>query len=247
LPSANRPERWLLERHATINFSPQGNDLTQQFVIKDVLFTGPDKIMGDPGINHDELDLALVAVEKTNATGTELPAALGMGQSAHQSALNKIVFLIGYPAAPASFPKDENGRFRRDVVERIRQLFGMDFGRCYLSPGLVELPVSQFTHGIRPISFTHDATSLGGSSGSCLLSFGSAMDVVGLHYGGDWLRANFAHDLAHVSKELIRLPALFDRISSTESPDRATVDEAVTKSKVSESVNLSAPGKVVPT
>lgn len=241
LPSANKPERWLFERRATINFSPKGNDVTREFIIQDVVFSGPDKISGDPLINHDEMDLALVAVEQTNSAGNVLPQALSLGQSTEQTGLNNILFLIGYPAAPASFPKDDNGRFRRDVVERLRHLFGMDFGRCYLSPGLVEQPVSTFTKGVRPISFTHDATSLGGSSGSCLLSFGSAMNVVGLHYGGDWLRANFAHDLAHISENLIRLPSLIDQISNATQPEKDIIRAAIDNSRVHDAIDLSAP------
>ncbi len=247
LPSANRPERWLFERRATINFSPGGSDVSNEFLIQDVVFSGPDQISGDPRINHDELDLALVVVEQTNAAGTSLPQPLALGQSANQTNLNSALFLVGYPAAPATFPKDDNGHFRRDVVERIRQLFGMDFGRCYLSPGLVEQSVNLFTQGARPISFSHDATSLGGSSGSCLFSFGGVMNVVGLHYGGDWLRENFAHDLAHISKRLIRLPSLIDQIGHSTTQNKASIKAAIDNSRVDESVDFSAPESGMPT
>jgi len=246
LPSALKPDRWLLERDATINFSPNADDPNRQFKIKDVLFSGPDPISGDPLINHNELDLALVAVETTNNVRRSLPDALNISATRVKADLNRKFFLIGYPAAPSSFPKDENGLYRVDVVQRIRQLFGMDYGVCYLSPGLVEKPVDSFDLASRPISFVHDATSLGGSSGSCLLSCDNALDVMGLHYGGDWLRANFAHDLAHISSTLIKLPQLIKQISQTSDGSNAALMSAATASKIHPAVNLSALAAINP-
>jgi endonuclease G len=42
--------------------------------------------------------------------------------------------------------------------------------------------------------FTHDCTTLSGSSGSCLLDFGRH-SVLGLHYGGNYLVENRAVSL----------------------------------------------------
>lgn len=240
IPTASKPDRWLIERRATINFSPEANNASKEFVIQDILFSGPDRISGDPLINHDELDMALVAVEETNTVGTALPKKLCPAASASIASANSIVFLIGYPAAPSSYPKDENGIIRLEVVERLRELFGVEFGRCYLSPGLVEVPVTDFNKGVRSISFAHDATSLGGSSGSCLINYSSNPDVVGLHYGGDWLRANFAHDLSHVSRSLIKIPQLISEIAAVEQRTRESVQLAVQTSKIDDSVDLSA-------
>ena len=240
IPSANRPDRWLFERRATINFSPEANDDKREFVLQEVLFTGPDRISGDPLINHDELDMAFVAVEETNAAGMSLPDVLNFETDEEATSANEEIFLIGYPAAPSSYPKDENGRFRIEVVKRLRELFGVEFGRCYLSPGLVAVPVTRFAQGTRPISFAHDATSLGGSSGSCVLNFSNKPRVVGLHYGGDWLRANFAHDLAHVSRTLIKIPDLASLLSLADQTNREYLRSAVLSSKIDDQVNLSA-------
>lgn len=240
LPSARKPDRWLLERDATINFSPNADDPDRQYRIQDVLFTGPDPISGDPLINHDELDMALLAVETTNTSDRRLPVALNINTIRVKAGLNKKCFLLGYPAAPGSFPKDENGLYRADVVQRIRQLFGMDYGICYLSPGLVVTPVDSFELGNRPISFSHDATSLGGSSGSCLLSCDNALDVMGLHYGGDWLKENFAHDLAYVSSTLIKIPQLINQIDQSVIKDSTAFTKAAVGSKINPAIDLSA-------
>ena len=240
IPSADRPDRWLFERSATINFSPEADDTKREFVLQEVLFTGPDRITGDLLINHDELDLAFVAVEETNADGISLPKILNFASYRRATSVNEEIFLIGYPAAPSSYPKDENGRYRIEVVKRLRELFGVEFGRCYLSPGLVEVPVTRFAQGTRPISFAHDATSLGGSSGSCVLNFSNKPRVVGLHYGGDWLRANFAHDLAYVSRTLIKIPQLVSLLSSADLTNHEYLRSAVLTSKVDDHIDLSA-------
>jgi hypothetical protein len=46
--------------------------------------------------------------------------------------------------------------------------------------------------------FDHDATTLGGNSGSVVGALSDDLPAVGLHFAGDWLRANHAHDLALV-------------------------------------------------
>jgi hypothetical protein len=75
----------------------------------------------------------------------------------------------------------------------------MKFGVRYLSPGLVmQTPTQLLPDSPRPWVFTHDATSLGGNSGSCVLSFNHQLDVAGLHFAGDWLRANYAHAIPDV-------------------------------------------------
>lgn len=85
-----------------------------------------------------------------------------------------VVAVIGYPARDP----------RNDAADMTR-IFGEVFEVKRLSPGLV-----MFGAGDGP-EFTHDATSLGGNSGSVVLDVESGM-AVGLHFGGRYLRANYA-------------------------------------------------------
>jgi V8-like Glu-specific endopeptidase len=61
--------------------------------------------------------------------------------------------------------------------------------------------------------FNHDATTLGGNSGSAAFDLDGTIAIVGLHFAGDWLRANHAHAVAAVkaAHELPRVDA-FDWI-----------------------------------
>ena len=89
-----------------------------------------------------------------------------------------------------------------DVVLRLQQIYDMKYGIKYLSPGLVMTSSEAVPDSPKHWVFTHDATSLGGNSGSCVLSFDHDLDVAGLHFAGNWLRANFAHAMDEVRPQI---------------------------------------------
>jgi hypothetical protein len=185
-----------------VNFSPSGTDPTRAFRILEVVFSGPDPIAQRVDLAH--LDLALLRVEETNTEGAALPSALTLSGEPIAVGAAK-VFVVGYPAMPTVLPSDEEGRRRMDVVQRLREIFGIDYGIRYLSPGLVMTAPAMLEDSPRRWVFTHDATSLGGNSGSCVLSFDHDLDVAGLHVAGDWLRANFAHAMDEVMSTIAEL------------------------------------------
>ena len=56
----------------------------------------------------------------------------------------------------------------------------------------------------------HDATTLGGSSGSCVVDFANdGATVMGLHFGGKSRAENWAHALAALRPELEAQGATF--------------------------------------
>ena len=92
------------------------------------------------------------------------------------------LFVVGYPAMPRVLPSDDEGKRRMDVVQRLREIYDMKYGVRYLSPGLVMTSPDAVPDSPNGWVFTHDATSLGGNSGSCVLSFDHNLDVAGLHF-----------------------------------------------------------------
>lgn len=189
VPRATSPDRWLLTREASIDFSPLANDPVRRFRISEVVFAGPDPILGHL-FDAAHLDLALLRVETTNAAGRALPPLLPLSQ-ALLGLQDPNLIVCGYPAAPQSFPTTPDGRVRMDVVERLRAIFGLRYGRKYLSPGCIEQLLGT-------ISFDHDATTLPGNSGSCVMRLSDGVPVCGLHFAGLWLEANYAHSLQAV-------------------------------------------------
>lgn len=190
VPRAENPTRWLLYANTTIDFSPAADDPELRFAISEVIFAGPQPILGLP-IDYRKLDLALLRVERTNAAGKSLPPIAPLVAAAGLSLQARNLFVIGYPAAPTYLPRDEKGSIRRDVVERLREIFGLKYGRKYFSPGVVQASGAGWV-------FDHDATTLGGNSGSMVGNLGDRLEVIGLHFAGDWLRANHAHSIAEV-------------------------------------------------
>ncbi|CAH0137356.1 Subtilisin E [Arthrobacter sp. Bi26] len=194
-PRRSRPSGWVLNGRPTINFSPKGVDPSRSFRILEVVFSGPD---ATDRIDLTHLDLAVLRVESVSAGGAALPPPLRLSDTPVVGEGAKL-FVIGYPALPTVLPGDKVGERRIDVVRRLAQIYDMKFGVRYLSPGLVmQTPTQLLPDSPRPWVFTHDATSLGGNSGSCVLSFNHQLDVAGLHFAGDWLRANYAHAIPDV-------------------------------------------------
>lgn len=200
LPKATAPVRWQITRDATIDFSPFGHDPKRRFVIEEVVFAGADPIRLWP-VSFDKLDLALLKVQMQNADGTPLPDPIELARDASWRTGVPSVYVLGYPAPPGFIPRDEHGRFRQDVLERLRTLFQLNYRRKYFSPGSI-------TGQSHTWVFDHDATSLGGNSGSPTGILGGNLQAVGLHFAGDWLRANYAHDLSVVLQNEPGLAAL---------------------------------------
>lgn len=200
LPRADKPKRWQMVRTTTIDFSPSGNDPAQKFAVEAVAFAGPEQIQRLP-ISFAKLDMALLRVQAVNAAGMALPKPFTLNRDATWRGMDANLFVVGFPAPPGAVPRDEHGALRQDVIERLREIFGLNYRRKYFSPGLAQA-------GTQPWVFNHDATTLGGNSGSVVGALSGGLPAVGLHFAGDWLRANHAHDLAVVRTQAAGLAAL---------------------------------------
>lgn len=198
LPRLENPDRWQIYRDARINFSPAADDPAQSFEVTGVAFSGAQPIRAYP-IKFDKLDLALLTVAQINEANVALPLPISLAGSAPAHALS--LFALGYPAPPHYIPRDEHGQMRQDMIARLREIFGLEYRRKYFSPGLVMAHAHQWV-------FDHDATTLGGNSGSLVGTLSGGVAAVGLHFAGDWLRANHAHDLTAVLAEQPALAGL---------------------------------------
>ncbi len=188
LPRAESPTRWQLTRMATIDFSPSGYDPAQRFQIVEVVFAGAHPIKGWP-IRFDNLDLALLRIETSNTAGGKAPQPVSAVKNPGWRAGAANLFVVGYPAPPSYVPLDEHGAERQDVLARLREIFGLRYREKYFAPGMVLRFDASWV-------FEHDATTLGGNSGSLIGTLEGGLSAAGLHFAGDWLRANYAHDLA---------------------------------------------------
>ncbi|MGC1980699.1 MAG: DNA/RNA non-specific endonuclease [Pseudolabrys sp.] len=140
---------------------------------------------------HPYWDMALLRVD-------DLPTdrMLRLSVKSPEELLDHNVVVIGYPA------RDE----RNDVALQDR-VFNRTYNVKRLQPGVIRAraKIQSFENTVNAL--THDASTLGGNSGSAVIEVESG-EVVALHFAGEYLKANYAvpmHELARDSRVASRL------------------------------------------
>ena len=124
---------------------------------------------------HTNHDLALLYLRQSQFSDTPPPPVLALAAQVPMNAINLSIGVIGHPALNT----------QRDGVFPIHYGFGNAFGIKRFSPGLVRTRAQRGWYGRYQTvdAIFHDATTLGGNSGSCILDLNRGL-VVGLHFGG---------------------------------------------------------------
>lgn len=195
-PKRNYPAHWFLKNgDCFIDFSEEPSALTtaSKFRITEIVQAGPLHIDFE-AIDLSKPDFALLRVASISCSGNNtLPAPLELSRNAGWMAPGKSIAIVGYPARPGVLPRTLDGSVDREGLERLRTLFSADFGTKFFSPGEVTTSAS----GV-PVTCSHDATTLSGSSGALVASMDAPLQAVGLHFGGAWRTENYAHSLAQL-------------------------------------------------
>ena len=144
---------------------------------------------------HTNHDLAVLYLRQEHFDGATQSPSLALASNVTNNAINLQIGVLGHPALNTQF----DGLFPKHFG------FGDAFGIKRFSPGLIR------TRAIRPWTkkyptvdaIFHDATTLGGNSGSCVIDLSSGQ-VLGLHFGGWPIPAKQAVDIGG-QDELARL------------------------------------------
>lgn len=190
VPDNQAPGQWRFHEGVIIDFGAERartEPLAPRALPVRVLECGPDEIgqTSNPAL----LDLALIEVQADTAA-VALPAFLEIERDSASLHSGKNVFAVGFPVRPQ--PGTEGGQI-------LLRLFGDVFEVKRVSPGLVDLVHGQLVGDSNPPRcFSHDASTLGGSSGSCIVDLEGSWKVIGLHFGGRSGVRNLAHELACV-------------------------------------------------
>ena len=133
---------------------------------------------------HPQLDLALLRVASPDGAGEPLRLMSGDPGPLH----GRTLYVLGYPA-----PDYRNDR----TIQR--SIFGDRYFVKRLQPGAAMPPPPDAITRMEPCSsgaephdvMFHDASTLGGNSGSCVVDL-ETNKVIGLHFAGQYMRYNEA-------------------------------------------------------
>lgn len=198
LPMPPGQQRFAMRRDVSIIFDPDARDDRHRFRISGVLSAGRTRI--GRYVDLSRLDMAVLELDA--ASGTDRPPLpIDRKPGTMADADYSKLLLTGYPAEPdaASGPDGQSDREARlQFWDRIGALYGEEYGVQYMSPGMVELRPGQVPGDPNGWVFTHDATTMRGNSGSAVIALHGDRPFCGLHFGGETLTQNFAHDISRV-------------------------------------------------
>jgi V8-like Glu-specific endopeptidase len=163
--SENNQENWKIYNGANIDFGFEYKGIKTQnkCLLKSVIFCGPNPINGK--LNHRNLDIALIEIEDNASITNYLPLDLNSDWANE----NQTIFTIGYPTS-----------FNGYNYSLLDLLFKSQFGFKRISPGRIHSIYTSYP----PWTFSHDATTLGGNSGSVIILLNEENISAGIHYGG---------------------------------------------------------------
>jgi hypothetical protein len=180
---------WKFLKPVTIDFAAEFKSArTRSFKVTGVAFASPDKIKQQLILSN--LDVALLQVETHNST-EPLPPPLTLSRKADHIKANADLYVMGYPARPYN-----------EVAEVLMKVFQDEYFVKRFAPGYVEKSPDDVSGGKARV-LTHDVSTLGGNSGSCVVEFAlEGRAVVGLHFGGIKRNENYAHSIAGIEQVL---------------------------------------------
>ena len=184
---------WELRPDSNIDFGHefQGIASLNKRKLTNLIFTGT-KTIDRFRLDHSKLDLALI--ELANVPDEQVPPhVLDWNKGTAWTWDGQDVFIVGYPGDPRALNVPDY------TPALLEQLFMTTFGCKRLAPGRVmERSADDLDWTLK-----HDATTLGGNSGSVIVPKSLELRASALHYGGDLNkpRENWGHILALVMAE----------------------------------------------
>jgi hypothetical protein len=207
---------WFLNGNFFVDFAVEADRPTGQgpiFRVEGVEGTGPNRIEGR--VNPAQLDVAVLKLVPVGgqAFPDPVPLATLTDEAEMLADARPWFYNVGHPGAPTGgwlvdAEDNDPNTLARSVLHA---LIGRQFGVKRFSPGLLKSrPTALGQPGMfdaaQPFGgsvFLHDATTLGGSSGSPLMMPGkNGMVTAGLHFAGLFGTQNYAHWVPAIQEPL---------------------------------------------
>jgi hypothetical protein len=157
-------------------------DFKQEFGVADKVEFPIDSVVWDGVCNN--IDLALLKLDVSTTVGHPVPPPLRLQKDPGYTNVGNNVYVVGYPAADPT----------RNDPNEMQRIFGSVYEKKRLAPGRISS-----IYGEKGL-LSHDCSTLGGNSGSCVMDL-STNSVVGLHFEGNYLVSNTAIVLASLAAD----------------------------------------------
>ncbi len=193
-PDANGGWIFKWPKQTFIDFvGEDGNAASTNFAVTGVKISGPDMINNT--VNFSHLDMAVLHVDAvSNSASVAFPANLNFESSIASPGFGQDIYVMGFPGKPIVWQFGTTPPPQTETSEVLSLLFSNRFGVKRLAPGVINAGPGQVAGDEKKWIFSHDASTLGGNSGSCIIDLsGDGCTVVGLHFAGVNRQQNWAH------------------------------------------------------
>lgn len=165
--------------------------------VREVVFAGPRVIEGTTPLDHTRLDLAVLRLGAPLDPGGPRVTPLEMAIDTSLTDRQEEIVVVGYPARPSAAVV---AGALDDPAQALTLIYQNRFGYKRAAPGEIVRSPGEAAEDTKGWRVDHDASTLGGNSGSCVVDLEFAPRIVALHYGGEWFggvaaRINWAHAL----------------------------------------------------
>ena len=196
--------KWVLNwpDSTTVDFDAEdGATTSRRFPVTGVAFAGPDAI--NLSINFAHLDMAVLRVDAAKGeNGAVFPAPLKIETNQAQPAIRRQLYVVGFPGQPRKWTFEGTPAAGTETVEVLSTIFNSRFGVKRLAPGEATSAPGGLANDAKGWVYAHDASTLGGNSGSCVVDLtDNGLKVIGLHFGGANRKQNWAHATSRLHEQ----------------------------------------------
>ncbi|WP_294537064.1 serine protease [uncultured Rhodoblastus sp.] len=211
IAAPNEAGGWILKwpDQTTVNFSGEFESAhATKFRIVGVAFAGPDAINRTVDFTH--LDIAILKVDPGSDPGNVFPPAVTFEKDSALPKRDRNLYVLGFPGQPYVWRLPGAPGPGSETAQVIADTFKSRFGYKRLAPGALVAGPGEVLNDAKKWILAHDASTLGGNSGSCVVDLGvDGFRILGLHFAGASRQQNWAHVMGAIKDQLAACSATF--------------------------------------
>jgi hypothetical protein len=179
-----------------------------KFKVSGVPFAGLDPI--NRRINFAHLDMAILRLDPDSDAANTFPMPVTFETDTSQPKSRRDLYVVGFPGQPKAWLFDGAPPAGYETTQVISTVFNDKFGVKRLAPGTIKAGPGEVANDGKSWICTHDASTLGGNSGSCVADLsGDGFRIMALHFAGTNRERNWAHVAARLHEQLSTFSATF--------------------------------------